>query len=204
VILVFIIAVTFIKLPGIKNPIQSERDPNGNLVTSSLLYASTDQPLPPKPRTALRIKVDGQQYVWRYQYPGPKKVYSYETMVVPVGTTVTLDVTADDVMHSFWVSALGGKMDAVPGYVNRMWFQARKQGTFVGQCAELCGRNHANMYAKVEVVSADRYQAWYNRQAAAIQSAQFDAAKQRREIEAQQGEQAAQGGGAAGGATDDQ
>jgi len=205
VILVFIIAVTFIKLPDIKDPLRSRLDPAGNQVAQGdFLLASTDQPSPPDAKTALNIKVDGQQYVWRYQYPGPKRVYSYETMVVPVGTTVTLDVSADDVMHSFWVPALGGKMDAVPGYVNKMWFQANREGTYVGQCAELCGRNHANMYASVQVVSADRYSQWYARQAAAIQDAQFQGAKQRRELEAAQGEQAAQGGGQAGGATDDQ
>jgi cytochrome c oxidase subunit 2 len=119
VILVFIIAVTFIKLPDIKNPLRSRLDPAGNQVAQGdFLLASTDQPSPPDAKTALNIKVDGQQYVWRYQYPGPKRVYAYETMVVPVGTTVTLDVSADDVMHSFWVPALGGKIreqDVVPG-----------------------------------------------------------------------------------------
>ena len=78
-------------------------------------------------------------------------------MVVPVGETVILDITADDVIHSWWIPKLGGKMDAVPGYMNKTWFQippdaipaGQKQVVFTGQCAELCGRNHANMYARV-------------------------------------------------------
>jgi cytochrome c oxidase subunit II len=205
VVLVFITAVTFIKLSDIKNPVASTLDPSGNQVAAGdVLYAATDQPPPPNARASLNIKVDGQQYVWRYQYPGRRRVYAYETMVVPVGTTVTLDISADDVMHAFWIPALGGKMDAVPGYVNKMWFQANEEGTYVGQCAELCGRNHANMFAQVQVVSGERYQQWYEQQAAAIQDAQFAGAEQRRELEESQGEQSAQGGGAAGGATDDQ
>ncbi len=205
IILVFLTAVTFIKLDDIKNPIRSKYAPDGSAVADNggILYASTDQPDPPDPRTALNIKVDGQQYVWRYQYPGPERVFSYEKMVVPLGTTVTLDISADDVMHSFWVPAVGGKMDAVPGYINKMWFQANKPGTYTGQCAELCGRNHANMYAIIEVLPRGEYTAWYRRQAAAIEAAQEAGARQRRELESQQGGQAAQAG-AAGGASDDQ
>ena len=205
IILVFITAVTFIKLDDIKNPPVSRNAPDGTPVAAGdVLHASTDQPSPPNPETSLNIKVDGQQYVWRYQYPGEERVFAYETMVVPKGTTVTLDISADDVMHSFWIPALGGKMDAVPGYINKTWFQANKVGTYAGQCAELCGRNHANMYARVEVVEPQEYQAWYRRQAAAIDEAQTEGARQRQELEARQGEQSAQGGGAAGGATDDQ
>ncbi len=205
IILVFITAVTFIKLPDIKNPPVSRNAPDGTPVSDNggVLYASTDQPDPPNPETALNIKVDGQQYVWRYQYPGAERVFAYDTMVVPRGTTVTLDISSDDVMHSFWIPALGGKMDAVPGYINKMWFQANKLGTYTGQCAELCGRNHANMYARVEVVEPEQYQAWYRRQVQAIDQAQQEGARQRQELEARQGEQSAQAG-AAGGASDDQ
>ena len=124
--------------------------------------------------------------------------------MVPRGTTVTLDISADDVMHPYWIPALGGKVDAVPGYVNKTWFQANREGTYVGQCAELCGRNHANMYARVEVVSPQEYQRWYREQAAAIDEAEQEGARQRQELEARQGEQSAQAGGRAGGATDDQ
>jgi cytochrome c oxidase subunit 2 len=209
-ILVFITVVTFIKLDDIKNPPVSRNAPDGTPVAAvdgesgGVLFASTDQPAPPKPETALNIKVDGQQYVWRFQYPGPRRVFAYETMVVPTGTTVTLDISADDVMHSWWIPALGGKMDAVPGYVNKTWFQANEPGTYTGQCAELCGRNHANMYAQVNAVPPEEYQRWYDEQADAIEEAQQLGAEQREQIESAQGEDATGGGGGAGGATDDQ
>jgi cytochrome c oxidase subunit 2 len=203
-ILVVITIVTFIKMPSIINPAPSKIDANGNPVASTVQVASTDQPDPPGDSATLNIKVDGQQYVWRYQYPGPKDVFSYETMVVPIGMTVTLDISSDDVAHSFWIPALGGKMDAIPGYVNKLWFQTTARATYVGQCAELCGRNHANMFSRVVSVPFDEYQAWYDRQAAAIEQAQQEAPEQRKALEAEQGEQAVQGGGSAGGATDDQ
>lgn len=184
VILVFITVVTFIKLPGIKNPPASDIDANGAQVASTTLFASTDQPQPPK-GAKLNIVVDGQQYVWRFQYPrvDDKEVFAYEEMVVPVGMTVTLDITADDVAHSWWIPELGGKMDALPGYTNKTWFKADEAGVFEGQCAELCGRNHANMLARVKAVPFDEYQAWYDRQAADIQAARDAAAAERKKIQ---------------------
>jgi cytochrome c oxidase subunit 2 len=202
-ILVVITVVTFIKLDDIKNPAASDIDENGNPVATNVQFASTDQPAPPKGAN-LNIKVDGQQYSWRYAYPGEEEVFAYEEMVVPVGMTVTLDISSDDVAHSWWIPALGGKMDALPGYINKTWFKATKPGVYRGQCAELCGRNHANMFARVRAVPFDEYQQWYDDTAAAINEAEDLGAKQRQEIEGQQGEQAAQGGGSAGGATDDQ
>ena len=183
VILVFITAVTFIKLPGIKDPAASDINAQGNPVAANALFASTDQEPPPKGAT-LRIIVDGQQYVWRYQYPpqGNKTVFAYEEMVVPLGMTVLLDITADDVVHSWWIPALGGKMDAVPGYTNKTWFKATKPGIYKGQCAELCGRNHANMTARVRVVPFDEYQAWYDRESQDIKTARTEAARQREEL----------------------
>ena len=187
VVLVFITVVTFIKLPGIKDPAASDIDASGNRVAANAFFASTDQKAPPKGAT-LNINVDGQQYVWRYQYPaqGNKTVFAYEEMVVPVGMTVILRITSDDVAHSWWIPALGGKMDAVPGYVNKTWFKATKAGTFRGQCAELCGRNHANMTARVRAVPFDEYQAWFDREAADITTAREEGAKQRAEINKQE------------------
>ena len=182
-LLIFLVVVTFIMLPNIKNP--AKTGANGLQFASSAIYASTDQPSPPDGK-ALRIKVDGQQYVWRYQYPGAGgKVFSYTEMVVPSDTTVVLDITADDVNHSWWIPKLGGKMDAVPGYTNHTWFKARK-GTYYGQCAELCGRNHANMLASVRVVSPDEYEAWYRGQEQRIKSAQAAQAKERKTFESGQ------------------
>jgi cytochrome c oxidase subunit 2 len=107
-------------------------------------------------------------------------------MVVPLGMTVILRITSDDVAHSWWIPALGGKMDAVPGYVNKTWFKATKVGTYRGQCAELCGRNHANMTARVRVVPFDEYRAWFDREAADIKLARDEGAKQRAEINKQE------------------
>jgi cytochrome c oxidase subunit 2 len=200
VILVFITVFTFIKLGGIKDPAASDIDAQGNPVTAlsspgSNLYAATDQPAPPG-GASMNIKVDGQQYVWRYTYPGQQRVFSYVEMYVPVGMTVTLDVTSDDVAHSWWIPALGGKADAVPGYVNKTWFKipadaikpGQKQVVFNGQCAELCGRNHANMYGKVIGLRYQDWKAWYDRQAQDIKTAQQDAAQERKQLEAQQGQ----------------
>ena len=107
----------------------------------------------------MNIKVNGQQYVWSYHYPRRATSASSPTTTwsCPVGMTVMLDITADDVAHSWWIPELGGKMDAIPGYVNKTWFKipadAIKPGEnkviYHGQCAELCGRNHANMFARV-------------------------------------------------------
>ena len=193
VILVFITAVTFIKLPGIKNPAASDIDAQGNPVAASALFASTDQPEPPR-GAKLNIVVDGQQYIWRYQYPvqSGKLVFAYEEMVVPVGMTVTLAITADDVAHSWWIPELGGKMDAIPGYTNKTWFKATKTGTYRGQCAELCGRNHANMLARVRVVPFDEYQAWFDREAEDIKVARQEAARQRAALLKRQQQEAQQ------------
>src|SRR5215213_65676 len=184
VILVFITVVTFIMLPGIKNPAPSDIDQNGNPVNASAAaFASTDQPAPPG-GASMNVQVDGQQYVWRYKYPGKRDVFSYVNMYVPVGMTVTLDISADDVAHSWWIPELGGKQDALPGYINKSWFRIDKPGIYRGQCAELCGRNHANMYAAVFALPYDRWKAWYDRQARAIQQAKRLAAQERRRLEA--------------------
>ena len=170
-ILVLITAVTFVKLSSIVDPPASVNDLEGNPVSSAALYAATNQPAPPKGSPSLTIVVDGQQYVWRYQYPGQENVFAYTDMYVPAGVTVLLDIKSDDVAHSWWIPKLGGKMDAVPGYTNHTWFRADNPGVYRGQCAELCGRNHANMLATVHVLPAAQYQEWYRRQAAAVTAA---------------------------------
>jgi cytochrome c oxidase subunit II len=194
-IVIFITVFTFIKLPAIKNPPGSDIDANGNPVTASnALYAATDQPPPPDGSASLNIKVDGQQYVWRYQYPkqgDSPPIFSYIDLVVPVGMTVTLDITADDVAHSWWIPKLGGKMDALPGYTNKTWFkipestieEGANQVVFKGQCAELCGRNHANMVARVIGMRYPDYQAWVERKATEIKQAREQAADTRKRRE---------------------
>ncbi len=193
-ILIFLTVFTFIKLPGIKNP--APNGPGGLEFASSALYASTDQPPAPAGKS-LNIKVDGQQYVWRYQYPGKDDVFAYEELVVPENTTVVLTITSDDVQHSWWIPKLGGKMDALPGYTNKTWFKG-KRGTYRGQCAELCGRNHANMLARVRVVSVEEYEEWFEQRKTDIKTARERQAESRQALEDAKGESATQGTGGGG------
>jgi cytochrome c oxidase subunit 2 len=193
-ILLFITAFTFIKLPAIKNPKPSLVDASGNPVAQveNAKYASTDQKAPPG--QSMRIAVNGQQYVWRYAYPGSDNLLVYTDMVVPVGVTVLLDITSDDVAHSWWIPKLGGKMDAVPGYTNKTWFQIPpdqiKQGqtqvVYDGQCAELCGRNHANMYGRVIGMRMADYKRWYVDKVRQLKAAKAAAAAQQKALTAQQ------------------
>jgi cytochrome c oxidase subunit 2 len=204
-ILIFITAFTFIKLADVKNPKPSLIDANGNPVSANAaLYASTDRPNPPK-GASMTIRVDGQQYVWRFQYPGPKRVFSYVDMAVPVGMTILLDITSDDVNHSWWIPKLGGKFDAIKPYVNKTWFRipldaipkGQNQVVYTGQCAELCGRNHANMYGRVVGMRYPDWKRWYDSKAAQIQQAFQAGAKQRAQLNAaESGGGASSGGGA--------
>ncbi len=193
VILIFITAFTFIKLPAIKNPKQSV-DENGRplaLIDGTQL-AATDMPTPKG--ESMKIVVNGQQYVWRYSYPGRDRLLTYTDMVVPVGMTVLLDITADDVIHSWWIPKLGGKMDAVPGYVNKTWFQippdaipeGQNQVVFSGQCAELCGRNHANMYGRVIGMRKADYDRWYADKVKQVADSRKGAQEQQDALEQQQ------------------
>ncbi|MEA2333384.1 MAG: cytochrome c oxidase subunit [Thermoleophilaceae bacterium] len=178
VILVVLTIVTFLYLGDIENPPPS--GPNG--LPSAEQFALVDQAEPPKTGgPTLDIGVNGQQFLWRYDYPGDPPLYSYYEMVVPTNTTVTLDVTASDVVHAWWVPKLGGKVDGVPGHVNQTWFKIKRPGVYRGQCAELCGYNHADMHAEVRAVSPERFLAWAERQRAGIQQAQEALARQRRE-----------------------
>ncbi len=199
VILVFLTIATFVMLPGIKNPAASDIDANGNPVAANAAFAATDQKAPPEGDT-MNIKVDGMQYAWQYTYPdnGDRRVFAYTDMYVPVGMTITLDIGSNDVQHSWWIPKLGGTMDALPGYTNKTWFKTTEPGRFRGQCAELCGRNHANMYASVIALPFDEWKAWYDKQAADIEAAQESAAERREQLEQQEGEDAVSGGGGAG------
>ncbi len=102
-------------------------------------------------------------------------------------TTIVLDIQSTDVIHSWWVPSLGGKVDAVPGYTTYTWFKALHTGTFRGQCAQLCGTNHAAMIAFVKVVSPAKYTAWVARQEQLI-TAQNAQVAQLRQILTSEGE----------------
>jgi cytochrome c oxidase subunit II len=127
---------------------------------------------------ALHIDVVGRQYVWMFKYPNG--AFSYEEMVAPVGVTVELDIVSVDVAHSWWIPKLGGKFDAIPGYVNHTWFRLERAGVYTGQCAELCGRNHAQMVARVRGVAPAAYARWVVRQKQLIDAANATAAREHR------------------------
>ncbi|HSS72295.1 MAG TPA: cytochrome c oxidase subunit II [Gaiellaceae bacterium] len=130
-ILFGIMAVVFVKLPTIKD-VPSARAAN-----------------------ELKIKVVGHQFYWEFQYPNGQVAMQH--MVVPIDRVVTLDVVSPDVAHSWWVPALGGKIDAIPGRTNHTWFKAEKLGTYEARCAEFCGLEHAHMIGYVDVVRPSKY-----------------------------------------------
>ena len=192
VILVGLAVVTFAKLSSIQDP--SDSGPEGDKLAgeSGLLYASSDQKLPPNGKS-LNITVIGRQYIWQFVYPGANEPdglgapYSYEEMVVPTNTTITLDIVSEDVVHSWWVPELGGKFQAVPGYHNYTWFKVYKPGLYRGQCAVLCGRGHARMIATVKAVPPAQFEAWLARQKQLIAEANHEAAMARAKLGAQTG-----------------
>jgi cytochrome c oxidase subunit 2 len=137
----------------------------------------------------LTVKITGYQWMWEYEYLDEdvrffsrlsqesnrarqlrsginvREVENYlldvdNPLVVPVGAKVRLLLTANDVIHSWWVPDFGGKKDAIPGFINEFWFQAEEPGIYRGQCAELCGRDHGFMPVVVEVLPADEFTAW--------------------------------------------
>ncbi len=193
--IVIVLAVaTFIALPSIRNP-ENTGSAGLDLASSGvapgvLVAAGPTKKLPPSGKS-LNIKVVGQQYLWRYSYPDGddntlNDTFSYEEMVVPTDTAITLDIQARDVAHSWWIPALGGKFDALPGYTNYTWFKIPRgmEGkVFTGQCAELCGRNHANMGARVKAVSPADFEAFIAGRKQDIKAANDAAAVTRKQLE---------------------
>jgi cytochrome c oxidase subunit 2 len=140
-ILVGIISVVFYKLPGIK-----------------------DVPAAGAAGPKMTVHVEGRQFYWRYTYPNG--AVSINELVVPVQRPIALVITAPsfDVIHSWWVPQLAGKMDAIPGKVNHTWFEAQQPGIYQGQCAEFCGIEHALMLTHVRAVPGSQYESWVARQ----------------------------------------
>ena len=131
------------------------------------------------PKADLTIKAVGYQWYWGYEYPDENIIFeSYmieekdlradqprllavdNEVVVPVNKVVKVLITANDVLHAWALPAFGVKRDAVPGRINETWFRAEKEGTYYGQCSELCGIKHAFMPITVKVVSEEDYQEW--------------------------------------------
>jgi cytochrome c oxidase subunit II len=155
-LIVFIAAFSLTKLHAIEHPDRSANNP-ADAAMVGVGNAADD---------ALHIEVVGRQYLWMYKYPNG--AFSYHEMVAPVGVTVKLDIMSVDVAHSWWIPKLGGKFDALPGFISHTWFRLERPGVYRGQCAELCGRNHADMTAKVRGVTPAEYKAWVARQKSLI------------------------------------
>ncbi|HEX7059724.1 MAG TPA: hypothetical protein VF176_07740 [Solirubrobacterales bacterium] len=118
----------------------------------------------------LRITATGQQWLWRYDYPN--QAFSYYKLVVPVDTTVALDLVSTDVVHTWDVPDLAGKRDAVPGKHNEVVFRADEEGVYEGGAATLSGQAYAAMRTEVQVVSPERYEAFTENLKTDIQAAQ--------------------------------
>ncbi|MSQ06181.1 MAG: cytochrome c oxidase subunit II [Dehalococcoidia bacterium] len=122
-----------------------------------------DQP-PASAGKPLEVVVTGHQWWWEFEYPdadGAGKVISTANELrVPVNRPINITLHSDDVIHSFWVPKLAGKMDVIPTRSNKMWFQADATGTYYGQCAELCGVIHALMKFRVQVLTNAEYDTW--------------------------------------------
>jgi cytochrome c oxidase subunit 2 len=131
------------------------------------------------PTADVTVKATGKQWFWSYSYPDSKFEFDSlmvqdkdlkpgqlrllavdNEMVVPVNKVVRVLVTGADVIHSFSVPSFGIKIDAIPGRMNETWFKAEREGTYYGQCSQLCGRDHAFMPIAVHVVSEAQYSAW--------------------------------------------
>jgi cytochrome c oxidase subunit II len=153
VILLFVVAFTFYKLPGIT--LEDEAQAGD-----------------------LRIRIEGRQFYWQYRYPNG--VIAIDRLVAPQDRLILLEITApeNDVNHSYWVPGIGGKFDAIPGRTTETGFQADEVGLYEGQCAEFCGIQHAEMLAEVEVKPADEFDSWLQEQAQAQQAGSSDLGEQ--------------------------
>ena len=119
---------------------------------------------PPRGADALEVTAIGHQWWWAFEYPDAdgngKYITTANELRVPVDRAIRVNLRSEDVIHSFWVPKLAGKVDVVPTRNNYMWFQADETGTFYGQCAEFCGTAHAQMKFLVQVLPQEDYLAW--------------------------------------------
>jgi cytochrome c oxidase subunit 2 len=120
----------------------------------------------------MSVQVVGQQWWWEYRYDvdgdgetdDPDDVVTANDLVIPAGTTVRLDITSRDVIHSFWIPKLNGKRDAVPGRQHELSVNADEPGTYIGQCTEYCGLSHAYMRQRLVALPQDEFDAWLENQ----------------------------------------
>ncbi|WP_227935686.1 cytochrome c oxidase subunit II [Alkalihalobacillus deserti] len=127
-------------------------------ITGQFMLADTE-PDPEVGENTVSIKVTGHQFWWQFDYEEEGFTAGQE-VYIPVGEKVIFELHAQDVQHSFWVPALGGKVDTIPGITNHLWLEASEPGVFKGKCAELCGPAHALMDFKVIALEREEYDAW--------------------------------------------
>jgi cytochrome c oxidase subunit 2 len=126
----------------------------------------------PAPSGSMLVKVTGHQFWWEFEYPDQKVITANE-LHLPVGRTANLELLSADVIHSFWVPALGGKRDAFPAHINYIWMTPNAVGEYPGQCYQLCGYSHGNMRERAIIQTQAQFDSWV---AAQIQPAVAPAA----------------------------
>jgi cytochrome c oxidase subunit 2 len=148
VILAIVAGFVFYKLPGITEPAEGAAE--------------------------FEIGIEGRQFYWQYTYPNG--VIAIDRLRVPVDRVVKLEITAPehDVVHSFWIPAIGGKFDAIPGETTELEFVAEREGVYPGQCTEFCGLQHGVMTAELEVVSAAEFDSWLEGEAQAQETGESE------------------------------
>lgn len=130
----------------------------------------------------INVKVTAYQYWWEFEYPD-LGIVTAQDLVLPTNQRVFFELTSKDVIHSFWVPALGGKIDTNPGLINRMYLETSDvTGPFRGKCAELCGQSHALMDFKVVVVEPSQFDAWVQGMTNAVDEPSTDLALRGREV----------------------
>jgi cytochrome c oxidase subunit 2 len=135
------------------------------LTTARMIFAIQDAP---KPKAALSVTVVGHQYWWEFNYP-TLGIHAVDELHVPLSnpqspTPTFLTLLSADVMHSFWVPQLAGKIDLIPNNVNQLWIDPQHPGMYVGQCAQFCGVEHAKMLLRVYVQTPEDFAAWVKNQ----------------------------------------
>lgn len=119
----------------------------------------------------LVIQVIGRQWQWQFDHldaDGRVLASSLDELILPAGPMIEFRIDSEDVIHSFWIPRLGGKIDAIPGRSNRLRLRADAPATMRGQCAEFCGLEHAHMHFSVEVVDLAAYESWLSEQSASM------------------------------------
>jgi cytochrome c oxidase subunit 2 len=131
---------------------------------TTIASATNLTPAPGQP--SMNVKVVGHQWWWEFDYP-TQGIVTADELHIPVGTRIDLDIESADVIHSFWVPRLGGKVQAIPNQHNSSWIEADQIGTYHAQCYQLCGLSHANMRFIVVVQSQADFNAWVKDQTTA-------------------------------------